>query len=113
MRMTISVTLPEFWLLVSKPAREFSEKLLLAEPKFVLTYVTPKPMKSPIWEVPRRPTKLVKSVSCTRLEPCTARTGSLTRDSSTVASYLSEAKSHWTPLKRERLKVSGVRVVRM
>ena len=75
MRTTISVTLPEFWLLVSKPAREFSEKLLLAEPKFVLTYVSPKPMKSPTWAVPRRPMKLVKSVSCTRLDPWTACTG--------------------------------------
>ena len=58
-RMTISVTLPEFWLLVSRPARLFSEKLLLEEPKLVLTSVAPRLMKSPIWVVPRKPRKLV------------------------------------------------------
>ena len=39
--------------------------------------------------------------------------GALMRDISTVAWYLSEAKSAWMPLKAGLEKVSGVSVVRM
>ena len=43
----------------------------------------------------------------------TPTAGSLIREASTVAAYLSAAKSIWTPLKFGLEKVIGVRVVRI
>ena len=67
--------------------------------------------KSPTWATTLPPKRLVLLVRDSAANP--EELGALTRDISTVASYLSEAKSHWTPLNSGLEKVIGVRVVRI
>ena len=60
----------------------------------------------------RPPVRFVLSVSCRAVLLTRKELGSLIRESSSVASYLSAAKSHCMPLKSGLEKVIGVSVVR-
>ena len=96
------------------PLREFSSTLKRLFPWLALTYVNPSVAKSPTWATPRKPYKLVKTVSLASEISLSRRwtAGLSMREAMKVKAYLSDCISHWMPSKSGFEKVIGVSVVR-